>query len=369
MHNMLRVAVIGAGMMGLQHVEAIRRIPGTEVVAVADANGDLARQAGEQLCIPACYTDYRRMLEEQKPNVVHNCTPNHLHFGINAELLRRGIHVYCEKPLGLNSEETGKLCKLAEQSSAQAGVNFNYRQNVMAQEMHVRMADASRWGRTYLIHGRYLQDWLMYDTDFNWRCRSEYAGKSRALADIGSHFFDLVQFITGQKIVRVNATLKTVLPQRLPSPNGQPVDIDTEDEALVMFELADGGPGSLIVSQVAAGTKNDLEITIDGSAYSMSWSQENADKLKISTRDTPGSLLYTGREMLQGEARQYATLPSGHPVGWQDGLRNGIQAFYASIRDHAPVNYATFEDGDYVVRVVEACVQSHQEGRWIQVRQ
>lgn len=380
----LRVGVIGAGMMGRQHVEAARRIPGVEVVALADANAALAARTCEELCIPGCFADYRQMLDEAAPDAVHNCTPNNLHFEINRELLRRGVNVYCEKPLANTSAETAELCALAEAAGVKAGVNFNYRQNAMVREMHERAHrvdddPAENWGRTYLVRGHYIQDWMMYDSDYNWRCDPAVGGPSRTVADVGSHWFDTVQFITGKRIVRVNAELATVLPQRkrfaaqgatFAGQTGgayELVDIGTEDAAFVMMEFEDGVKGIVTLSQVTGGHKNDLEISVDGSNYSMTWRQEEADKLWIGARPFGTIQKHAGPEMLQGDAVRYATLPSGHPVGWHDALRNGIREFYAAVRGGAADNYATFRDGDQVVRIVEACLKSSREKKWADV--
>lgn len=381
----LRVGIIGAGMMGRQHTEAARRIPGVEVVALADANEELAKKTCEELCIPGCYDDYMEMLEKEELDVIHNCTPNSLHYSINKEIIAKGINVYCEKPLANTSEETGELVKLAEEAGVFAGVNFNYRQNAMVREMNERAHrvdedPAEDWGRTFMVRGQYIQDWMMYDTDYNWRCDKKVGGESRTIADIGSHWFDTAQFITGKKIVKVYADLYTALKQRkrfktqgatFSSQSGgeyELVDIDTEDAAFIMAEFEDGVRGVVTVSQISGGHKNDLEISVDGSNYSMTWRQEDADKLWIGARKFGTIEKHAGPEMLQGDAVRYATLPSGHPVGWADALRNGIREFYDSVRGSEKTNYATFADGDYIVRIVEACLRSDKEKKWVEVK-
>ena len=381
----LRVGIIGAGMMGRQHTEAARRIPGVEVVALADANEELAKKTCEELCIPGCYSDYMEMLEKEELDVVHNCTPNSLHYSINKEIIAKGINIYCEKPLANTSEETGELVKLAKEAGVFAGVNFNYRQNAMVREMNERAHrvdedPAEDWGRTFMVRGQYIQDWMMYDTDYNWRCDKKVGGESRTIADIGSHWFDTAQFITGKKIVKVYADLYTALKQRkrfktqgatFTSQSGgeyELVDIDTEDAAFIMVEFEDGVRGIVTVSQISGGHKNDLEISVDGSNYSMTWRQEDADKLWIGARKFGTIEKHAGPEMLQGDAVRYATLPSGHPVGWADALRNGIREFYDSVRGSEKTNYATFADGDYIVRIVEACLRSDKEKKWVEVK-
>lgn len=376
----LRVGVIGAGMMGQNHIEAIRRIPGTEVVALADANLQFAKSIADKLGIENVYGDYSVMLEEANLDVVHNCTPNSLHYAINKDIIKHNINVYCEKPLANTAEETSELARLAEQHKVFTAVNFNYRHNAIVREMHERVADKAEWGNTYLVHGQYVQDWMMYDSDYNWRCVPAIGGPSRTVADIGSHWFDTVQYILGEKIVRVNAELTTVLPQRkkfaaqgatFTSQSGDDfewVDIDTEDTAFITVEFESGVKGNVVLSQVSGGHKNDFCIHIDGSSYSMNWEQENADKLVIGSREIGNILRHAGPEMLRGSAKGYGTLPSGHPVGWADALKNAISAFYTAVSGGEAPAYATFADGDYTVRIVEACLRSSKTKTWTEVK-
>lgn len=381
----MKVAIIGAGMMGRYHAQALRRIPMVEIVGLADPSEEFADKVCKELGIAHVYTDYLEMLDKEKPDVVHNCTPNHLHYEINKEIISRGIHVFCEKPLAMNSEESEALVHLAKEKGVFAGVNFNYRQNAIVRDMNERIRgivsenDQKVWGKTFLIHGHYVQDWMQFDSDFNWRCLSEFGGVSRTVADIGSHWFDTVQYITGKKITRVYAKMTNVIPKRKKfsqsttfsneqkSHNYELMDIDTEDMAFVMFEMEDGVQGSAVFSQVSGGRKNDMSINFDGSQYAMTWNQENPDKLIIRDREKGTTMKYAGPEMLHGDAKRYASLPSGHPVGWADALMNGIYEYYRTICEDAPINYATFEDGNNIVKIVEACVRSNKENTWIEV--
>lgn len=381
----VKVAIIGAGMMGRYHAQALRRIPEVEIVGLADPSEELAKNVCEELGITHVYTDYLDMIEKEKPEVVHNCTPNHLHYEINKEIISRGIHVYCEKPLAMNSKESEALVSLAREKGVFAGVNFNYRQNAIVREMNERINGESldtgtkKWGKTFLIHGYYIQDWMQFDSDFNWRCLSKFGGASRTVADIGSHWFDTVQYITGKKIVRVYAKMSNVMPKRkkygqvttfseeAESQEYELVDIDTEDMAFVMFEMEDGVQGEAVFSQVSGGRKNDMCINLDGSQYAMTWNQENPDKLIIRDRKEGTTVRYAGAEMLHGKAKCYASLPSGHPVGWADALLNGIQEYYRTVCENVDANYAAFEDGNNIVKIVEACLKSNEENMWVEV--
>ena len=244
-------------------------------------------------------------------------------------------------------------------------------------------------GHTLMFHGQYLQDWLLYDTDYDWRMDTKICGPSRAVADIGSHWFDTAQFVTGKKIKSVFASLMTMHPvrKRYNKTGGsfsatiiQPaeelveeVPIATEDAAFIMVRLEDGTPGSLIVSQVSAGKKNDLRLNISGSACSIEWKQENPDKLWLGHRSKPNEILYSCPQALTGDAKRYATLPNGHPVAWHDALRNGINEFYISIRANTykdeNQNYATFRNGHQIIQLVEACLESNRRNSWIDVQE
>lgn len=380
----LRVGIIGAGFIGQQHIEAIRRIPGTEVVALADSNVQIARDKSEQLGVLSYYQNYREMLQDPNIDVVHNCTPNSMHFVLNREIIESGKHVYSEKPLAINTAESKELVDLAEKYRVANGVNFNYRQNSMVQEMRQRVL-SGKIGRIFMVHGQYLQDWLLYDTDYDWRMDTKIGGPSRAVADIGSHWFDMVQFVTGKKIKSLYASLLTMHPVRkrfnkkgetFSADSGgsfEEVPITTEDAAFIMMRLEDGTPGSLILSQVSAGRKNDLRLTVNGSTYSMDWEQENPDKLQVGYRNKPNELLYSCAEALTGEAKRYASLPNGHPVAWHDALRNGINEFYASIRCNSyqseNQNYATFQSGHQIMQLIETCIVSNQRNIWMDVPQ
>lgn len=375
MKKIIRAGIVGAGMMGRNHTEALRRLPGVEVAALADPNGALAKKTCEELFIPGCYDSYQEMMEKEDLDAVHVCTPNFAHFAVCKAAIEAGINVYCEKPLANTAEETAELCALAKRHNVLAAVNFNYRHNAVVQDMRERV-HGNDWGRTFLIHGCYIQDWMMYDTDYNWRCTTALGGPSRTIADIGSHWFDTVQYITGKKIVKVYSKLMTVMPQRkkfatqaatFQKQSGDEfelVDINTEDAAFIMVELEDGTLGNLVISQVSAGYKNGLVVNIDGSRYSMHWEQESPDRLYIGEREMGNTCIQAAPDTLRGMGAKYATLPSGHVVAWNDALRNAIGCFYSELRGIHNTNFARFDDGHYIVKIVEACLASNQSGNW-----
>lgn len=375
----LRVCVVGLGFMGNTHIDAIRRIPFTEVVAVVDNDIEKASVVAEIMGIPNIYQSFESALENVSFDIVHICAPNEMHFSICKSALTAGIDVFCEKPLCNTLEEADDLKKIVDNSTCKFGVNFIYRMNPMVQEIHARISE-HEWGRKFLVHGRYIQDWLLYDTDFNWRCLSEIGGVSRAVADIGSHWIDLAQFITGQRIVRVMAKLITLHDRRkkLDKPvetygSGQDglyewVPIDTEDAAIILLQFADGIYGNLILSQVAAGSKNELVIRVDGTHESLTWKQETPDRLFIGSRDSGTTSIYADRSMLRHEAAEFGTIPAGHTLGWKDMLTESIRRFYESVRNrHLKTGYATFYEAYYNMKVGAACIRSSKNECWEEV--
>lgn len=375
------VAVAGGGFIGLQHMEAIRRIPGLNIRALVEPNRDIARQVASSMGIPECYGSIQELLQSSTVDAVHNCTPNHMHYSICKELILRGIHVFCEKPLTLTVQEAEELTVLAEKYRVGAGVDFVYRQNAMVREMHEQIKQ-DRTGRILTIDAEYLQDWMMYETDYDWRLDPAMGGKSRAVADIGSHCFDAVQFLCGEKITEVLAHCLIVYPVRKKvkksstfcegtEKTGEEIRVENEDAAYILYRTESGIEGMIHVSQVQAGRKNAFSITVGGTRLSLNWNQEYPDKLWIGNREKGNTLIYASPQFLTGEARTFTQLPSGHPIGWADSLKKGIELFYQSIEDgtfwETKQKYPTFRDAAYVIKIVEACMKSNISGRWERV--
>lgn len=375
-----KVAVIATGFTGQQHVEAVRRIPGNEVAALVDSNEEALKAKAAELGVGRIYTDYRQMIDEIHPDVVHNCTPNGLHYEINKYVMEKGIHIYCEKPLAITVEQGQELVAVAEKNHVAAGVNFNYRNNAIVQEMKERVNNGSV-GRIFHVTGQYTQDWMMLDTDYNWRLTSDMGGNSRTVADIGSHWFDTAQYALGKKITAVRAELMTVHPFRK-KPDRQVetfasveedgyelVPVTSEDAAFILVRFEDGTLGNLNLSQVSGGHLNDLRLEISGERCSMEWQQQSPDVLSIGTRENGVQIIRSSPAALSGDAVRYATLPGGHPVAWSDALRNGIREFYSSIErgtfSQTGQTYATFADGVQIMKLVDACMESAKNGGWV----
>lgn len=381
----IKVGVIGTGFIGPTHIEAVRRLGFVDVVAIAAHGQKSAEQKAEELGIPKAYGDYRDMLRDDEVDVVHNCTPNQLHFSINKEIILAGKHVLSEKPLAMSSAESAELLALARKHNVVHGVNFNYRQFPIVKQLN-SMIQKEELGKINLVHGSYLQDWLLYETDFNWRLAPEVGGKSRAVADIGSHWCDTVQYVTGKKIVEVFADLATVIPVRK-KPSSTPetfggqaskeveyedVPINTEDYASVLVRFEDGTRGVFTVSQVSAGRKNRLSFEVNGSKHSAQWNQEEPEKLWIGHRDKPNELMLADPALFTSEAKSAIHHPGGHNEGWPDALKNMMINFYSFIRDgkdphRDETQFATFEDGHISMCITDAILKSHEQQKWMKV--
>lgn len=382
---MVRVGVVGAGFAAGSHVDALRRLPGVEVVALAGRNARAAREHAERLGIPRGHGSYEELLRDEDVEVVHNCTPNHLHAAINAAALEAGKHLLSEKPLATDSSVSARLVELAGEAAARgvvSGVCFNYRHYPLVRHIREELA-GSRYGDVHFVHGGYLQDWLLRETDWNWRLDPTVGGPSRALADIGSHWLDLVQYLTGDPVVSILADLATLHPvRRRPTRDGQTFadgdgggaafPIETEDFGALMLRFESGARGCCTISQVSAGRKNRLFLEIDGTEGAVAWEQEEPNTMWIGRRDGENGELVRDPRLLHPAAAELAHFPGGHPEGWPDALRNLFEDFYGAIaaerRGEAYIPaFATFADAHRVVQLVEAAVESDRAQQWTAV--
>ncbi|KIL43054.1 Gfo/Idh/MocA family protein [Jeotgalibacillus campisalis] len=373
----IKAGVIGTGFIGPAHVEAVRRLGFVEVVALAASSLEKAKMKAEQLDIPHAYGDYREMLLDPTIQVVHNCTPNYLHHEISMEIIKAGKHVLSEKPLAVSCAESFELLNLAREKRIVHGVNFNYRQFPSVQNLQ-HMVENGSIGSVHLIHGSYLQDWLLNDTDYDWRLDPKLGGKTRAVADIGSHWCDTVQFVTGKRITSVFADMTTVLPIRkkrisADSEDYEEYKVETEDHASVLLRFHDGTKGVFTVSQISAGRKNRLSFEMNGSLGSAFWNQEEPEKLWVGHREKSNDLLLADSTLFTPEARSSIHHPGGHNEGWPDALKNMMLNFYSYIKEGKdPLkdkpNFATFEDGHASMCVIDAILESHEQEKWVEVK-
>ena len=378
----IKAGIIGTGFIGPAHIEAVRRLGFVEMIAVAENGAELAQAKARDLSIPKAYGDYHELLADTEVEVVHNCTPNHLHFQVNKDIMAAGKHVISEKPLAMTTEESRELVRLAEQSGLVHGIDFNYRYMPLVQQARLMCQEKGDLGRVLAVHGSYLQDWLHQETDWNWRLVPEMSGESRAVADIGSHWCDLIQFITGLKIVRVCADLVTIHPVRkkpkvqvetyagkvLKPEELDDVPITTEDYASVLLEFDSGMHGVMTVNQCAAGRKNRLSFEIDGANCALAWDQEKPNEMWIGRRNGPNEILMKDPSLLYEEVRDYAHYPGGHNEAYPDGPKNlfrNVYGFLAGARDGG--DFATFVDGHNELAICEAVLKSSKEKAWVDV--
>jgi len=376
----INVAVIGAGFIGPVHVEALRRL-GIPVAGILGVDAAESRSAKEKLNLPKAYESYQEILNDRAVQSVHLAVPNRLHYELAKRALEAGKHVMCEKPLAMNSRESAELVALARKSGHAAGVNYNIRYYPLCLEA----ADIRRQGElgeVYSVCGSYVQDWLFYPTDYNWRVLAEEGGELRAIADIGTHWLDLMHAITGLEVESLCADLKTVHPERR-RPKGEvqtfkgkeeralqtePVRITTEDCGSVMLRFRGGSRGLLWVSQVTAGRKNCLRFEIAGSKCAVSWCSEQPNELWIGHRERANSNLVRDPALLSDAARPFANYPGGHNEGFPDTFKQCFRSFYDYIRAgdfSAPPTFPTFADGHREVVLCEAILKSSRENRWV----
>jgi predicted dehydrogenase len=330
------------------------------------------------------YGNYQALLDDPDVEVVHNATPNHLHYEVSSAALARGKHVVSDKPLALTSAQAKRLVAESQRAGVVAAVTFNYRGNPLVQQARLAIARGDI-GTPHFLHGHYLQDWLLKDSDYSWRLDPEKGGSSSALGDIGSHWCDLAQHVTGLRITHVLGDLTTVVKKRkkpsgsreaFQSGNGEDgeyVDIRVEDLASVLVRFDNGARGCFSVGQVCGGHKNDLVLEVCGSKASLRWRQESQNELWLGHRDKANEMLHKDPSLLDPGARPYAHLPGGHQEGWADAFCNLLREIYTCIAAGPPYPplspmVATFEDGFRAHRIVDAILESAGDGgAWTRV--
>jgi predicted dehydrogenase len=382
MTNFSRIgaAVIGTGFIGTVHVEQLRRI-GVDVRGVLGSTPERGAARADALGIRHAYASLDEILADPSVDVVHVTSPNHLHVPQASAVLDAGKHVVCEKPLAMTAAESAGLVARAEASGLVNAVNFNIRFYPLHQ--HIREAIANGdLGEVRFVTGHYFQDWLLHDTDWNWRLEPDKGGALRAVGDIGSHWLDLMEFVTGQPIVAVMADLATFVTSRQ-EPTG-PVEtfstkrsaatvtrpMGTEDVATLLLRFASGARGLVAVSQISPGRKNSLQWEIDGSLSAAAWDSETPDHLWIGHRDGPNELLLRNPALMGAAGRAAAALPGGHVEGFGDTFGALFRAIYADVaagRPNPDPPYATFAAGHDEMLVNDAIAESARTGRWADV--
>jgi predicted dehydrogenase len=369
----LRVGIAGTGFVGRIHARAAIGA-GAALAGVAASSPDRSRAAAAELGAERGYDSAEELATAEDIDVVHVCVPNHLHEPVTEAALAAGKRVICEKPL---ANDTDSARRLADLTAGEAGyVPFVYRYYPTVREARERVR-AGSLGEIRLLHGTYLQDWLLAPDDDNWRVDAELGGASRAFADIGSHWCDLAEFVTGHRISRLSARTATTVPERVHSGSREAFErgggegdlrsVDTEDAALVQFETDRGAMGSIVVSQVSPGRKNRLWLEVDGAEESVVFDQESPETLWCGRRE---ATLVLNRDPLHlhPPAARLATLPAGHPQGYQDCFNGFVADAYAEIRSGEPSDgLPTFADGARAAEITDAVLRSAQEQAWVDV--
>jgi len=377
----IKTAIFGTGFMGRVHLEAVRRVESVEAAAIAGRNSEVARRLGAAFSVPFITTDYREVLCDPAIDAVHIGTPNAQHFSMAKEALLAGKHVICEKPLTTTVAEADELVSLAARQGVRNCVCHNLRYYPMVQQMRC-LREAGDLGEILAVQGTYSQDWLLYDTDWNWRIDSKAGGPSRCMADIGSHFFDMAEHVTGLRVTSLCADLQTFHATRKQPKHSVetfankllgPEDyietaVDTEDFGAVIFRMGARTRGCMTASQVSAGRKNGLRIEVYGTKSSVAWNQERPDELWVGNRDAGNQVFVKDPSLLKPGARSYADLPGGHSEGYDDTFKQVFRRFYASINapGGAP-EYPQFVDGLRQLTILSAELQSHRTRSWVDV--
>ena len=377
----LKTALIGTGFMGKVHAEGVRRLGHVEIAAVAASSDEKARAFGASIGVERATDDYTTLLADPAIDAVHVLTPNSLHYPMCKAALEAGKHVLCEKPFTMSAAEARSLVELAKRVGLANCIQHNLRYYPVVQQIR-RMVEAGDLGDVLIVQGTYSQDWLLYDTDWNWRVEAAANGPLRAMGDIGSHWMDAIQHVTGLRITALCADLATFHQTRrrpdrsvetftgktLAPEDYQSVPIDTEDFGAVLVHLGDRGRGAFTVSQMSAGRKNMFTLEIYGAKAGVSWNQERPDELWIGQRNTPNQIIVKDPALLRPQAAAFADLPGGHSEGYDDTHKQVFKRFYANVADPAsPVEYPTFEDGLLGMQLLERVLDSARRRAWVNV--
>jgi predicted dehydrogenase len=381
----IRAGIVGCGFIGRIHIEALRRLGFVEVTALASHNQDVADKKSKEMSIPKAYGSWKDLVHDDEVDIVHINTTNELHYPIAKECISAGKHVLCEKPLAMNATESAELLEMARRSGVVHALCHNMRYYPLVKQARA-MVQAGELGEIRLVHGHYMQDWLFLETDYNWRLVSELSGASRAVGDVGTHWLDMVQHVTGQRVVSVYADITTFIPvrkkpvrevetytkQEMKPEDYTDVEIDTEDHATIILKFSGGAKGVVLVCQVCAGRKNYVHFEINGSKRSIEWCGEKPNHMWIGERGKVNAEFIKNPAIMDAEAARYAGAPCGLGEGYLDTFRSIFSDLYGWIRDGRAMDdeaapFPTFLTGHEELSIVEAVLKSAKTGTWTDV--
>lgn len=378
----IRTAMIGTGFMGKVHTEAVRRLGFVEVTAVAGSSDKKARAFADSQSVPRSTGDWRTLVGDKEIDAVHVLTPNRDHCEMAVAFAKAGQHVLCEKPLAMSAAEAKRMLQTAEKAGVVHATNHNLRYYPMVQHIRQLIA-AGDLGDILVVQGTYYQDWLLYETDYNWRLEAAANGALRVVGDIGSHWMDMIQHLSGLKITSLCADLNIVHKTRK-RPKGsvetfsaklakgtgyEDYKVETEDFGAVLVKLGERARGCYSVSQVSAGCKNRFEFEIFGTKAGVRWNQETPDILWIGNRNSPNQIIVKDPSLMKGASAGFADLPGGHSEGYDDSHKQLFKRFYQKIADKkAGADFPSFADGLWGMTCLEAVLKSHKRQGWVAVK-
>jgi predicted dehydrogenase len=379
----IKVGVIGTGFIGPAHIEALRRLGNIEIIALAECSAELAKSKAEAMGIEEYYGDYKQLIKKKDIQSIHICSPNYLHYKMAKESLEAGKHTICEKPLAISVAEAEELVELADKKGLVNVVNFNIRYYPLSRQIKT-MVEKGDVGDILAVQGSYLQDWLFYQTDYNWRLEPDQSGKSRAIADIGSHWMDLIEYVTCLKVQELCADFATF--HKIRKKPLKPVEtyagkvlkpedyadmpIDTEDYATVLFRFENDARGVMTVNQVAAGRKNRLYFELNGSKKSIAWESEAPNQIWIGKRDGNNEIMMRDPSLVYLETMSLIDYPGGHNEGFPDTFKQIFKEIYAYISgdQSTQAGFPTFKDGLREIVLCETIMESNKTKGWIKVK-
>jgi predicted dehydrogenase len=382
---MIKVGIVGLGFIGPIHIENLRRLGNIDIIALAEKNKDLAESAAARLDIPKAYTEWQSLVNDPEVEVVHITCPNILHYPIARACIEAGKHIVCDKPLTLDSKEARELAVLANKKKIVNAVTFNWGFFPMVQEARV-MIENGKIGKTNFIYGRYGQDWLSKTSDYNWRVEARYQGKSRAVADIGSHWIQMAQLVLNKRVISVFGDMSTFIPERkkptveiptfseskINNQDYETIQVDTEDYASIMLEFEDKVKGLLMVCQVCPGRKNRVEWEIGGSEKSLHWNSETCNDLWIGHRDRPNEVFLKDANLADAKTKEYIQYSPGCVEGYSETWKNIFAKIYNYIKTEGFKNskvpdFPTFEEGYRIQLIVDSILKSAESKKWVNI--